>query len=61
LFAILGGEVCIALSLADGKQVNTLTLGEGNAASTQPQSVGPFVIVPTRNGLIAFAPSDATQ
>ena len=61
LFAILGGEVCVALSLADGKQVNTLALGEGNAVSTQPQIVPPFVIVPTRNGLIAFAPSDATQ
>ena len=61
LFALLGGEVCVALSLADGKQVNTLALGEGNFASTPPQLVGPFVIVPTRNGLIAFAPSDAAQ
>lgn len=61
LFAILGGEVCVALSLADGKQVNTLALGEGNTVSTPPQSVGPYVIVPTRKGLIAFAPSDATQ
>lgn len=61
LFAILGGEVCVALSLADGKQVNTLALGEGNAVSMPPQIVAPFVIVPTRNGLIAFAPSDATQ
>jgi outer membrane protein assembly factor BamB len=60
LFAILGGEVCVALSLADGKQVNTLALGEGNAASTPPQGVGPYVIVPTRSGLIAFAPSDTT-
>ena len=58
LFALLGGEVCVALSLADGKQVNTLALGEGNSASTPPQLVGPLVIVPTRNGLIAFAPSD---
>lgn len=61
LFALLGGEVCVALSLADGKQVNTLALGEGNAPSTPPQLVGPFVIVPTRNGLIAFAPSDTKQ
>ena len=57
LFAILGGEACVALSLADGKQVNTLPLGEGNAANTPPLLVGQFVIVPTRNGLIAFAPS----
>lgn len=61
LFALLGGEVCVALSLADGKQVNTLALGEGNAASTPPQLVGHFVFVPTRNGLIAFAPADAAQ
>lgn len=61
LFALLGGEVCVALSLADGKQVNTLALGEGNAANTPPQLVGPFVIIPTRNGLIAFAPSDTPQ
>ena len=60
LFAILGGEVCVALSLADGKQVNTLALGEGNAASAPPQNVGPYVIVPTRSGLIGFAPSDTT-
>lgn len=60
LFAILGGEVCVALSLADGKQVNTLALGEGNAAIAPPQSVGPYVIVPTRSGLIGFAPSDTT-
>lgn len=61
LFAILGDEVCVALSLADGKQVNTLALGEGNAVSTPPQIVGPFVVVPTRNGLIAFAPSDVAR
>ena len=61
LFALMGGEVCVALSLTDGKQVNTLALGEGNSASTPPQLVGAYVIVPTRNGLIAFAPSDPAQ
>lgn len=61
LFAVLGGEVCVALSLSDGKQVNTLALGEGNTVSTTPQLVAPFVIVPTRNGLLAFAPSDSAQ
>ncbi|HLL76835.1 MAG TPA: PQQ-binding-like beta-propeller repeat protein [Pyrinomonadaceae bacterium] len=61
LFAILGSEVCVALSLADGRQVNTLSLGEGNSVSTPPLHVGPYVIVPTRSGLIAFAPSDTTR
>jgi outer membrane protein assembly factor BamB len=58
LFSILGGEECIALSLMDGKQVNTLPLGEGNAANTPSQIAGPVVIVPTRFGLIAFAHSE---
>ena len=58
LFTILGGDVSVALSLADGKQVNTLSLGEGNAASTRPLTAGPFVIIPTRDGLLAFAHSN---
>jgi outer membrane protein assembly factor BamB len=61
LFSTLGGEASVALALADGKQVNTLSLGEGNTVSTPPQLVGPLLIIPTRKGLIAFAPSDVTQ
>ena len=58
LFSILGGEECIALSIVDGKQVNTLPLGKDNAANTPPKLAGPVIIVPTRFGLIAFAPSE---
>lgn len=57
LFAPLGGDACVVLSLRDGKQLNTLAVGEeGNTAAT-PLVEGSLLLVPTRNGLVAFAPS----
>jgi outer membrane protein assembly factor BamB len=59
LFAPLGGDACVVLSLRDGKQLNTLSVGEeGNTAAT-PLLEGNLLLIPTRNGLIAFAPSSA--
>jgi len=57
LFTPLGGDACIVLSLRDGKQVNTLPVGEdGNTAAT-PLVTGNLLLIPTRQGLVAFAPS----
>lgn len=57
LFSPLGGDACIVLSLRDGKQLNTLPVGEEGNTSATPLVVGGLLIVPTRHGLIAFAPS----
>ncbi|HEY0099615.1 MAG TPA: PQQ-binding-like beta-propeller repeat protein [Pyrinomonadaceae bacterium] len=57
LFSPLGGDACIVLSLKDGKQLNTLPVGEEGNTSATPLVVGELLIVPTRQGLIAFAPS----
>lgn len=57
LFAPLGGDACIVLSLRDGKQVNTLPVGvDGNTPAT-PLVSGNLLMIPTRQGLVAFAPS----
>jgi outer membrane protein assembly factor BamB len=57
LFSPLGGDACIVLSLKDGKQLNTLPVGEEGNTSATPLVVGGLLIIPTRHGLIAFAPS----
>jgi outer membrane protein assembly factor BamB len=57
LFAPLGEEVCIALSLRDGKQVNTVFIGEDNSVVASPILAHDVLIIPTRNGLLAFAAS----
>ena len=57
LFSPLGGDACIVLSLRDGKQLNTLPVGEEGNTSATPLVVGGLLIIPTRHGLIAFAPS----
>jgi outer membrane protein assembly factor BamB len=59
LFSPLGGDACIVLSLRDGKQLNTLPVGEEGNTSATPLVVGGLLIIPTRHGLIAFAPSSA--
>jgi outer membrane protein assembly factor BamB len=57
LFSPLGGDACIVLSLKDGKQLNTLSVGEDGNTSATPLVVGELLIIPTRQGLVAFAPS----
>ncbi len=57
LFAPLGGDACIVLSLRDGKQVNTLPVGEDGNTSATPLVAGNLLLIPTRQGLVAFAPS----
>lgn len=57
LFSPLGGDASIVLSLKDGKQLNTLPVGEEGNTSATPLVVGDLLIIPTRRGLTAFAPS----
>lgn len=57
LFAPLGGDAAIVLSLRDGKQVNTLPVGEDGNTSATSLLVGNLLLIPTRHGLMAFAPS----
>jgi outer membrane protein assembly factor BamB len=59
LFATLGGEVCIVLSLDRGRQVNLLSVGEGNSIVAMPVLTQSALIIPTRAGLMAFAPPSA--
>ena len=61
LFSPLGGDACIVLSLRDGKQLNTLPVGEEGNTSATPLVVGGLLIIPTRHGLIAFAPSSTNS
>ncbi len=58
LFAPLGEETCIVLSLRDGRQVNTLYLGANNSAVASPVIVDDHLLVPTKLGLLAFAASE---
>lgn len=57
LFSPLGSDACIVLSLRDGKQVNTLPVGEDGNTSATPLVAGNLLLIPTRQGLVAFAPS----
>jgi outer membrane protein assembly factor BamB len=57
LFAPLGGDAAIVLSLRDGKQVNTLPVGADGNTSATSLLVGNLLLIPTRHGLLAFAPS----
>jgi outer membrane protein assembly factor BamB len=57
LFAPLGEDACIVLSLRDGKQVNTLYLGKNNSVVASPIVADDYLLVPTRLGLLAFTNS----
>lgn len=57
LFAPLGEDTCIVLSLRDGKQVNAISLGLDNPVIAAPTLCGGRLIIPTRAGLMAFAPA----
>ena len=56
LFAPLGGDACVVLSLRDGKQLNTLPVGEEGNTGATPLVADNLLLVPTRRGLTAFAP-----
>jgi len=55
LFVPLSGNSGIVLALRDGKQVNTLPIGEDNSIGASPVGSGKLVLVTTIHGLLAFA------
>lgn len=55
LFVPLSSDSGIVLALRDGKQVNTLPIGEDNSIGASPVSVGDVVLVTTIHGLLAFS------
>lgn len=57
LFAPLGDDTCIVLSLRDGRQVNTIHLGANNSVVASPVTVDDYLLVPTKLGLLAFTTS----
>ncbi|MCA1641233.1 MAG: PQQ-like beta-propeller repeat protein [Acidobacteria bacterium] len=60
LFAPIGEENCVALSLRDGKVINYLSIGKDNSVIASPLLAGDRVFIPTRKGLLAFAPPQSS-
>ena len=54
LFTPLSGSAGVVLELRDGKQVNTLPVGEEISNSASPIAVADAVLVTTETGLLAF-------
>jgi hypothetical protein len=62
LFTPLSGDAGVVLDLRDGKQLNTLPVGEDNNTAASPVAVGGVLLVTTRRGLMAFSrPNTSTQ
>ncbi|HKS30218.1 MAG TPA: PQQ-binding-like beta-propeller repeat protein [Pyrinomonadaceae bacterium] len=62
LFTPLSGDAGVVLDLRDGKQLNTLPVGEDNNTAASPVAVGGVLLVTTRQGLMAFSrPDTSTQ
>jgi outer membrane protein assembly factor BamB len=58
LFTPLSGDAGVVLDLRDGKQLNTLPVGEDNNTAAAPVAVGAVLLVTTRSGLVAFSRPD---
>lgn len=58
LFTPLSGDEGIILDLRDGRPLNAIPLGDENSNTASPISVGKFVFVTTRRGLLAFSNPD---
>jgi outer membrane protein assembly factor BamB len=56
LYVPLSSNSGVVLALRDGKQVNTLPIGEDNSIGASPIGVGNFVLLTTIHGLFAFSP-----
>jgi outer membrane protein assembly factor BamB len=62
LFTPLSGDAGVVLDPRDGKQINTLPIGEDNNTSAAPIIAGELVFLTTRHGLMAFSrPPVASQ
>jgi outer membrane protein assembly factor BamB len=62
LFTPLSGDSGIVLNLKDGKQLNSLPVGEDSNMAASPIIAGDVLLVTTRHGLLAFSrPLDTTK
>ncbi|HEX8650351.1 MAG TPA: PQQ-binding-like beta-propeller repeat protein [Pyrinomonadaceae bacterium] len=62
LFTPLSGDTGVVLDLRDGKQLNSLPIGEDNSTTASPIVAGNMLFVTTRHGLLAFSrPVEATN
>jgi len=55
LFTPLSSSAGVVLAVKDGRQVNTLPIGEEITTSASPVAVGDAVLLTTEHGLLAFA------
>jgi outer membrane protein assembly factor BamB len=55
LFTPLSGMAGVVLDLHDGRQLNTLPIGEDNSLTASPIVAGRVLVVTTRRGLLAFS------
>jgi outer membrane protein assembly factor BamB len=55
LYVPLSSNSGVVLALRDGKQVNTLPIGEDNSIGASPIGVGNLVLLTTIHGLLAFS------
>jgi outer membrane protein assembly factor BamB len=62
LFTPLSGDTVVVLDLRDGKQLNTLPVGEDSNTAASPIVAGNVLLVTTRRGLLAFSrPADTSS
>jgi outer membrane protein assembly factor BamB len=62
LFTPLSGDSGIVLDLKDGKQLNSLPVGEDSNTAASPIIAGDVLLLTTRHGLLAFSrPLDTTK
>jgi eukaryotic-like serine/threonine-protein kinase len=61
LFTPLSGDAGVVLDLRDGKQLNTLPVGEDNNTAASPVAAGGVLLVTTRRGLMAFSRPDTSR
>jgi outer membrane protein assembly factor BamB len=55
LFTPLSSSTGVVLDLRDGKQLNTLPIGEDNSLAASPITAGNVLFLTTRHGLLAFS------
>jgi outer membrane protein assembly factor BamB len=55
LFTPLSSSTGVVLDLRDGKQLNSLPIGEDNSLAASPIAAGKVLFVTTRHGLLAFS------
>jgi outer membrane protein assembly factor BamB len=55
LFTPLSSSAGVVLDLRDGKQLNSLPIGEDNSSAASPIMAGKVLFVTTRHGLLAFS------